>query len=267
MVMKLWLADITETETKPKLKSAFSWQEEDNSNGSVIVVTSTPAKIEETVVIKWNNKSIVIWVSESAGLRVPESDVSSLLGSHDTDSEMCGDFDDVPVDKEDLEEGEINQNSDEDNRRRDEVLSNARPELSPVVSVRMSEDQESVEVHGSSTINVDGNTKGLHRNLFEESKGGHNDDVQAGNLDIPNNIQISGPNKEKSVDIDVGPNVVTDDVGPSPAPNLGKRNREERSPPSIGSTQGPTQRMRNLVLSRRGTTLIWNLLEPLLSRK
>ncbi|MFS8004208.1 hypothetical protein Hanom_Chr13g01222991 [Helianthus anomalus] len=37
-------------------------------------------------------------------------------------------------------------------------------------------------------------------------------------------------------------NFMDDNGGPTPANCLGKRNRAERSPPSIGSVQGPTQR-------------------------
>ncbi|KAJ0619933.1 putative RNA recognition motif domain, nucleotide-binding alpha-beta plait domain superfamily [Helianthus annuus] len=224
-------------------KSAFSWQEEDNSGGSVMVVTSIPSKIDEAVILKWNNKTVVVWVSESTGLWVPDIDVSSLLGSHDTESEMSSDSDEVLVDMEELEEGEIGQNLGEDDRRRDVELEHGRPESSPVVNDRLSEDYRTREVQGSSPINVDGNTKSLHGNLFEETKGGSNDDVQADNLRTPNNIQIGGTNNENSVTKVVGPNVVVDDGGPSLPPNLGKRNREDRSPPSIGSTQGPTQRM------------------------
>ncbi|KAM0000590.1 putative RNA recognition motif domain, nucleotide-binding alpha-beta plait domain superfamily [Helianthus debilis subsp. tardiflorus] len=169
-------------------KSAFSWQEEDNSGGSVMVVTSIPSKIDEAVVLKWNNKTIVVWVSESTGLWVPDIEVSSLLGSHDAESEMSSDSDEVSVDMEELEEGEIGQNLGEDDQRRDVELEHGRPESSPVVNDRLSEDYRTREVQGSSPINVDGNTKSLHRNLFEETKGGFNDDVQAGNLGIPNNI-------------------------------------------------------------------------------
>ncbi|MFS7971404.1 hypothetical protein Hanom_Chr09g00832441 [Helianthus anomalus] len=38
----------------------------------------------------------------------------------------------------------------------------------------------------------------------------------------------------------IGPDV---DTRPTPAVNLGKRSRDERSPPSVGSIQGPTQRL------------------------
>ncbi|MFS7924335.1 hypothetical protein Hanom_Chr03g00271381 [Helianthus anomalus] len=156
---------------------------------------------------------------------------------------MSSDSDEVSVDMEGLEEGEIGQNVGEDDRRRDVELEHDRPESSPVVNVRLAEDYRTREAQGPSPINVDRNTKSLHRNLFEETKGGVNDDVQADNLGIPNNIQIGETNNENSVSKVVGPNVVADDGGPSLPPNLGKRNREDRSPPSIGSTQGPTQRM------------------------
>ncbi|MFS7980201.1 hypothetical protein Hanom_Chr10g00936621 [Helianthus anomalus] len=48
-------------------QSDFSWQNEDNSMGSVKVLTNQKSRIEEAVVIKWNDKSILAWASESSG--------------------------------------------------------------------------------------------------------------------------------------------------------------------------------------------------------
>ncbi|MFS7960029.1 hypothetical protein Hanom_Chr08g00698161 [Helianthus anomalus] len=144
---------------------------------------------------------------------------------------------------EGLEEGEIGQNVVEEDRRRDAVADHGRPESSPVVNVRRTEDDRSPEIQRSSSINVDRNSNSLHGNLFEENNGGVNDDVLADNVGIPNNSKFGGTNNDNSVSKVDGPNVVTDNGGPSLPPNLGKRNREDRSPPSIGSTQGPTQRM------------------------
>ncbi|MFS7955212.1 putative RNA recognition motif domain, nucleotide-binding alpha-beta plait domain superfamily [Helianthus anomalus] len=79
-------------------QSSFSWQEEDNSSGSVTVLTSQLSRIDEAVVIKWNNKSVVIWVSESSRQCLMDSDLESEWFSD-------GDSDDM----EDLEEGEIKQ--------------------------------------------------------------------------------------------------------------------------------------------------------------
>ncbi|KAJ0770656.1 putative RNA recognition motif domain, nucleotide-binding alpha-beta plait domain superfamily [Helianthus annuus] len=148
-------------------KSSFSWQEEDNSSGSVMVVTSIPSKIEEAVVIKWNNKTIVVWITESAGHWIPEIDVSSLLGSQDSNQKMESDSDAVSVDSEELEEGEINQNLENSGSRQDDVLEIGRSEKSPVVNEQSVERQETVEDHGGSSLNVGGNTKGLHGNLSQ----------------------------------------------------------------------------------------------------
>ncbi|MFS7919567.1 hypothetical protein Hanom_Chr03g00214181 [Helianthus anomalus] len=61
--------------------SITSGMEEDNSNGSVTIVTSIPPKIDEAVVIKWNNKSIITWVTEVVHKWIPDINVSSMLES------------------------------------------------------------------------------------------------------------------------------------------------------------------------------------------
>ncbi|MFS7921899.1 hypothetical protein Hanom_Chr03g00242351 [Helianthus anomalus] len=56
-------------------------------------------------------------------------------------------------------------------------------------------------------------------------------------------VESSGPqpfNMDNSMD---GPNLVHGDYGPTPGYPLGKRSRELRSPPSLGSLQGPSQRL------------------------
>ncbi|MFS7908967.1 hypothetical protein Hanom_Chr01g00089301 [Helianthus anomalus] len=56
-------------------------------------------------------------------------------------------------------------------------------------------------------------------------------------LNIPLDCGPNNPVEKQS-----GPKNVFGEEGPTPVGNLGKRNREERSPPSFGSMQGPAQR-------------------------
>ncbi|KAF5815142.1 putative RNA recognition motif domain, nucleotide-binding alpha-beta plait domain superfamily [Helianthus annuus] len=95
-------------------KSSFSWRKEDNSLASVKVITSQSSKIDEAVVIKWNNRSIAIWVVESTDQWQPVRDDDSVLDSQDNGFETNSDSDmeseDVELeDMEDLEEGELRQ--------------------------------------------------------------------------------------------------------------------------------------------------------------
>ncbi|KAJ0500731.1 putative RNA recognition motif domain, nucleotide-binding alpha-beta plait domain superfamily [Helianthus annuus] len=102
-------------------KSSFSWEEDDNSPGSVMVVSSLPQKIEEAVVIKWNSRSIVAWVTETTQKWIPDCDISSVLGSQESNTESETESDEGSVDMEDLEEGEIGRNTDSDERRREDA--------------------------------------------------------------------------------------------------------------------------------------------------
>ncbi|MFS7890263.1 hypothetical protein Hanom_Chr00s000017g01616671 [Helianthus anomalus] len=75
--------------------STFSWQVEDNSMGSVKILTSQKSRIDEAVVISWNNKSFVAWASETPGLWSPNFDIdksSESAGSEsDEETEDMGD--------------------------------------------------------------------------------------------------------------------------------------------------------------------------------
>ncbi|KAJ0612138.1 hypothetical protein HanHA300_Chr01g0023751 [Helianthus annuus] len=93
--------------------STFSWQEEDVSVDTIRVLSSQKYRIEESVVIKWNQKSYVIWVSESPERWVPCFDDDSSKESSVSDSDSESDSDEEPEDMEDVEdveEGEIRSN-------------------------------------------------------------------------------------------------------------------------------------------------------------
>ncbi|KAJ0445701.1 putative RNA-directed DNA polymerase [Helianthus annuus] len=229
-------------------KSTFSWQEEDNSVASIKIVTSQPSRIEEAVVIKWNKKTIVCWVTESVGQWMPEIDEASILGSQESDSESGSELDEESEDLNDFEEGEIRENlNDEGDRKNDSGdRNNDSPEDASMENVSPMKVQGSVEVHGSSVVNAGGELETLHGNLFGEPHGSGLKEVLEGELDnsINNdNNGTGGPKLDNMEDNNVGPDVSMINDGPTPFVNLGKRNRDDCSPPSIGSTQGPTQKV------------------------
>ncbi|MFS7994763.1 hypothetical protein Hanom_Chr12g01109881 [Helianthus anomalus] len=91
-------------------QSSFSWQDEDNSIGSVMVLTTQKSKIEETVVIKWNEKSILARASESVEQYIQNPDNVSVMDDSDSELGTELDSDEDLEDVEEFEEGEIRPN-------------------------------------------------------------------------------------------------------------------------------------------------------------
>ncbi|KAM0004396.1 putative RNA recognition motif domain, nucleotide-binding alpha-beta plait domain superfamily [Helianthus debilis subsp. tardiflorus] len=91
-------------------KSSFSWQNEDNSMGSVMIATSLMTKIDEVVVIKWNEKTVTTRVVESCVKCSFYSDKDSMADSSDSELESVPEDEEDPVDMEEVEEGEIREN-------------------------------------------------------------------------------------------------------------------------------------------------------------
>ncbi|KAM0033821.1 hypothetical protein Hdeb2414_s0016g00490371 [Helianthus debilis subsp. tardiflorus] len=225
--------------------SAFSWQEKDNSSDSVKVLTSQKSRIEESVVIKWDNKSFIIWVSEYPVKWEPSLVNELSSDSSDSDSVSGSESDKDPVDLEEdevFEEGEI---------RTDEATSPV-PEKNMDSPVGMnpgsrgeygksSEYQESLVNQRASDPNVGMDETDLHGDMEKPLHGSNsNNDGDGVLLKSNNNGGRSSLIQEEVVP---GPNVPLAKDGPTPGGNLGKRNRSVLSPPSIGSTQGPAQRI------------------------
>ncbi|KAJ0471318.1 putative RNA recognition motif domain, nucleotide-binding alpha-beta plait domain superfamily [Helianthus annuus] len=221
-------------------KSSFSWQEEDNSNGSVTIVTSTPSKIEEAIVIKWNNKTIVAWVMEVGQKWMPDMVGMSMLDSEESESEMASESDEESAEMEDMEEGEFRQGPENPEHRNGGVDESGRSEKSPVEKEKSMANQETMEVQGSPTFEDVENIKGLHGNGEERLHGEKVNDHVGSPI---NRINDGGSINAELEAAKGGPVLNGKDDGPVLGPNLGKRNREDRSPPSIGSMQGPTQRL------------------------
>ncbi|KAJ0582286.1 putative RNA recognition motif domain, nucleotide-binding alpha-beta plait domain superfamily [Helianthus annuus] len=226
-------------------KSSFSWQEEDNSRGSALIVTSIPSRIEEAVVLKWNNKTIVCWVSESSWQWTQGVEDSSFTGSQDSESDLGSDSDEESVEMDVLEEGEIDQKLGNSDHRKDDDMANGRQENDPVEDDQVVDNQQTEGNQGSAPINVVENVNDMHG----DSVGAVHDigvnAVLSRGLRDDSNDSNGGPNINHQSNNKVGPNAEVVNKGPSLGPNLGKRNRDVRSPPSVGSTQGPTQRLFN----------------------
>ncbi|KAJ0467413.1 putative RNA recognition motif domain, nucleotide-binding alpha-beta plait domain superfamily [Helianthus annuus] len=243
-------------------KSSFSWQNEDNSLASVKVITSQASKIEEAVVIKWNNRTTAIWVVESTNHWQPVKDDDSVMDSQDNDFDSNSDSDmeseDVELeDMEELEEGELRQETENVDRSQEDDRRSDRPEDVPVIGDQTVGKQESLVVQGSGGINADVGFQELHGEEMGEAHV-RNDDVShaptsdqstkincGGPSVVIEGMQNSGPFVNGADTNHNGPDDGPEDLGPMSVSNLGKRNRGERSPPSIGSTQGPSQRIFN----------------------
>ncbi|MFS7998422.1 hypothetical protein Hanom_Chr12g01153661 [Helianthus anomalus] len=163
-------------------------------------------------------------------------DASIWLGSQDSESDMGSDSDEKSVEMEELEDGEISQKLGNSDRRQDEVMKNGRQENSPVVNDQSEDNQEPVGGQESSPINVVENINSLHGKSMGAEHVGVINEVQSIELCEENNAFSGGPNNNSLRNNKVGPNAEVGNNGPSMAPNLGKRNREDRSPPSVGST-------------------------------
>ncbi|MFS7943061.1 hypothetical protein Hanom_Chr06g00495861 [Helianthus anomalus] len=106
-------------------------------------------------------------------------------------------------------------------------------------------DQESVDVNDAleKPTRVFGNGMAMHGDVDvlanEINNIGDGDLRPGGVIDLEN----MGQNGQEDVGELYGPNMASEGGGPTPGTNLGKRLRMDRSPPSIGSMQGPSQRL------------------------
>ncbi|MFS7960904.1 putative RNA recognition motif domain, nucleotide-binding alpha-beta plait domain superfamily [Helianthus anomalus] len=248
------------------LKSTFSWEEEDNSGGSVTVVTSTPSKIEEAVVIKWNNKSVVTWVSESSQKWMPVMETSSLSDSQESGSDSESELEEEDEDMEELEEGEFGMNDDNPVNRQEVAGKNGRSgeetmsgdqavnSNQPVESEKTGDLQESGEAQGVNSFNEEGEELNVHGEVEKAANGTKVNETQVENMGSPNMVSSGGPAYVNTQELGMGPNAgirdsktgpngAIGDTGQAQSQPRGKRSRDIRSPPSIGSTQGPSQRL------------------------
>ncbi|MFS7985308.1 hypothetical protein Hanom_Chr11g00996951 [Helianthus anomalus] len=97
----------------------------------------------------------------------------------------------------------------------------------------------------SPSFNVDMGNNYLHgeQNLSANMVCNNREDLGKRNSSNKKGGGSGGPN-ESGPDVGVPqPNSELGEDGPTPIISLGKRNRDDRSPPSIGSMQGPVQKI------------------------
>ncbi|KAF5805251.1 putative RNA recognition motif domain, nucleotide-binding alpha-beta plait domain superfamily [Helianthus annuus] len=256
--------------------SSFSWQNEDNSNGSLGVVTSQVSRIEEAVVTKWKERTVVAWASEYIGLRLQEEEDDHMKANDDLEldssSNSESDSDDDRADMEDIEEGEIRPIVQNESVGQDVGLEPAMGVketgqsddgvASPVANEQSHEGEGSPTPQKDQGINSNMGNPNLHGEEYTSAHV-HCHEMDKGNLLTPDltNYLANGPidggpvgsvsiedwfNGEKQSGpngIDGLPNQLGGDDGLTPVNCLGKRSRADRSPPSLGSIQGPSQRL------------------------
>ncbi|MFS7898965.1 hypothetical protein Hanom_Chr10g00945131 [Helianthus anomalus] len=171
----------------------------------------------------------------------------SMHGSLDSESEdwdddsMHGSVSDMgPEEVGGLEEGEIRDN---DDHRQEDDRKSLRSDSDRMGNDRPLDNQESQEVQETPKVNADGNAPPMHGELFENDLGGENNEGLVDDVDQTINFGNGGPVMDGMDFNNSGPGNGPIKNDPGTSVNLGKRNRDARSPPSIGSTQGPTHRV------------------------
>ncbi|MFS7991999.1 hypothetical protein Hanom_Chr12g01077171 [Helianthus anomalus] len=167
--------------------------------------------------------------------------------SKESDLELESDSGEESEDMDDLEDGEIKQDMGSDGRMQD-APQNPTTEVEPSVPVPVGndtvlEDRESPKVHRSIDINVGEKLDGVHGEENMAARELRDKGDLVGNLDEINCSGKDGPNENNLGGNKIGLGYGSPSVGPTPMVNLGKRNRDDQSTPSIGSVQGPTQKL------------------------
>ncbi|KAJ0547332.1 hypothetical protein HanIR_Chr08g0371011 [Helianthus annuus] len=221
-------------------ESSFSWVDSDNSECSVLVLVPLGKRIEETVVITWEDRKFVVWVVEDVDAWKPELEeensvaimVSNPVGEADGDS-VGNNREDQNM-EDDVEDGEI--------RSPEVVIPSPEKVFRP--SSDHPSDPPSVSIHEQPLdFEKSDNNVGLHEkygdvqgecSMPRESKNIYDgiDALAAGN--------VGGLNRMEERECPFVDQLNQD--GPTPLVGLGKRNRDNRSPPSSGSMEGPPNR-------------------------
>ncbi|KAJ0914077.1 putative RNA recognition motif domain, nucleotide-binding alpha-beta plait domain superfamily [Helianthus annuus] len=234
--------------------SSFSWSDSVNANSSVLALVPHGKCIEESVVIKWKERRYVIWVSEDAAIWEPkldgESPIDNMSESSEEDSEGYSDNSDNESKMEDdVEDGEIRSvNRFEDVRNDDEALPETdRPAAEedewpeydrPVENESPEKPPETEKVANQQT---DFDTAAWGNEVHGEGEQFPNSNYD-GRECLSGTCHLSGGGEQVgSLD---GSGLNSNTPGPNSTFSLGKRNRDQRSPPSLGLTQGPQARVR-----------------------
>ncbi|KAJ0483181.1 hypothetical protein HanIR_Chr13g0662091 [Helianthus annuus] len=217
-------------------ESNFSWLDPDNSECSMLVLVPLGKRIEETVILNWENRRFIAWVAENVTAWKP--DLYGYNSSVDVNSDQeSSESSDASTNDDHIEEGDNVEDEVEDGEIR-----------SPVVNAPVSE--EAVRSPSESHVNAGNeeppdnetldNVETLH-GVHGKSK--KRPDFNNGNIEVINSAATnlnSGPHLSVGNENGYYDNLNQD--GPTPIIGLGKRNRANRSPPSTGSMQGPPTR-------------------------
>ncbi|MFS7980146.1 hypothetical protein Hanom_Chr10g00935931 [Helianthus anomalus] len=169
-------------------------------------------------------------------------DEASVQGSQDSESEAFSESesDSGSEDLDNFEEGEIRVN---DVKRQEDDRNIRRPDSEQLGNEQSLVNQELQGAQEVPLVNAGGNLDPMHGELFEEELGGGNNESLDGDVEFLNKFDNGGPTMVNMGINNTGPDVGLTKDDPVSAVNLGKRLRDDRSPPSIGSTQGPTHRL------------------------
>ncbi|KAJ0808895.1 hypothetical protein HanPI659440_Chr01g0008521 [Helianthus annuus] len=227
-------------------ESAFSWLGSNNDENTVLVLAPPGKRIEESVVLRWEGRSYIIWVSEDFTVWKPEIEGESSMDNEGYDSDECSS--DGSYENEEQSNGPMSEDEEEGEFRHHECTNPASegpvdfpadgsPTPERLLSPECGRFRNEKSAEGSETFRISGNND-YGGNGEEFSHGKHNDDVGTEKMAAE---KVGGDSQfleERGTD-HVTHNPVSE---PTPQHGLGKRPRAFRSPPSSGSMQGPPTR-------------------------
>ncbi|MFS8018660.1 putative RNA-directed DNA polymerase [Helianthus anomalus] len=223
----------------------FSWMDSNNSECSMLVLAPLGKRIEEAVVLNWEERSFVTWVVEDVSVWKPDlygynssmnSNPEPLEGS-DTGSD--GDHSEVGSDADSDDDPSVDGDNMEDVAEEGEIKS-------PVDNVPVPENpvRSSPASHGGHEESPDNesmeNVESLHAVHGETNSPLNFKKDNAGILNAAAATFNGGPYQSVEKENEFLDNIY--EYGPTPITGLGKRNRAVRSPPSTDSMLGPPTR-------------------------
>ncbi|KAJ0503264.1 hypothetical protein HanHA300_Chr11g0422341 [Helianthus annuus] len=197
---------------------------------------------------------------------MPVMETSSVLDSQESGSDLESESEEEDDVMEELEEGEIGMNDENPVNRQEVAGKNGRPEEEtmsgdqaeksdqPVETEKTGDFQESGEAQGVNSFNEKGEEINVHGEVEKAASGKEVNEAQVENIGSPNMVSSGGPAYVNTQELGMGPNAgireaktgpngAIGGTGQAQSQSRGKRSRDIRSPPSIGSTQGPSQRL------------------------
>ncbi|KAJ0626074.1 putative RNA recognition motif domain, nucleotide-binding alpha-beta plait domain superfamily [Helianthus annuus] len=166
-------------------ESAFSWLGSNNDENTVLVLAPPGKRIEESVVLRWEGRSYIIWVSEDFTVWKPEIEGESSMDNEGYDSNECSS--DGSYEIEEQSNGPMSVDEEEGEFRHHECTNPASegpvdfpadgsPTPERLLSPECGRFRNEKSAEGSETVRISGNNDyGGHGEEFSHGK--HNDDV------------------------------------------------------------------------------------------